>query len=81
MHHGQDRGEQKDVNYAKKICGNGREIYKFCGNMKEIYKFCGNGGICNMHHWLKGDGCLLVSGRFDALYRRVAGSNSTLAAT
>jgi len=31
-------------------------MYKICGN-RGIYKFCGNRGICNMHHWLRRDGC------------------------
>jgi len=54
----------RNVNFAEI----GGEEYKFCGNKGEIHKFCGNRGkltffveigveICDMHHWLRGNGC------------------------
>jgi len=34
------------------LCG----VYYRRRKVGEIYKFCGSGGMCNTHHWLRGDG-------------------------
>jgi len=31
-------------------------MYKFCGNRGKFLNFVGIGGICNTHHWLRGNG-------------------------
>jgi len=53
MHHGQTSKKRKLSKKCKlnKNSGNLKILWKY-----GIYKFCKNRGMCNMHHWLMGDG-------------------------
>ena len=54
------RSKKRLLNKKRKL--NYGEIYKFCENRGEFINFVEIGGICNMHHWLRGLG-RLVAGR------------------